>query len=272
MMANPLRTLLTALLTAATCLTLAYGIVGVGLYVCTTPAATAAVGNTFSNWDRAVYPKEDMAALAEATRSFSIEGTAAEDLFALIGETIARNNPALAAALEKGSLEGADASALNQNALETALESGNAGSLSLAAIMEEYSLPADALSHLKDCTPIFTTARISIGVIGFVGLAGLVALWILCGRRRAGATMMAAGAVVLLLLLGLASWAMIDFDGLFTAMHTVLFAQGNWTFSYDSLLIQMFPEAFWAAMAGLWILVSVGCAALFLLVGKILSR
>lgn len=53
-------------------------------------------------------------------------------------------------------------------------------------------------------------------------------------------------------------------------MHTLLFAQGNWIFDADSLLITLFPEAFWAAMAGLWILSSIVLALITGIVGKYL--
>ena len=73
-------------------------------------------------------------------------------------------------------------------------------------------------------------------------------------------------------LIALGIWAAIDFNGIFTWMHTLLFAQGNWIFDADSLLITLFPEAFWAAMAGLWILSSIVLALLTGIVGKILAR
>ena len=145
-------------------------------------------------------------------------------------------------------------------------------STNLAELEEEYSLPRNALSHLQDCTPIFTTGRISVGVVGTFALAGLIALGILAGRKRVGGALIAASALVLGLLVVLGIWAWIDFNGLFTWMHTLLFAQGNWTFDVDSLLITLFPEAFWAAMAGLWIISSVLLALIVGLVGKLFAH
>ena len=79
-------------------------------------------------------------------------------------------------------------------------------------------------------------------------------------------------ALVAATLLALAAWAITDSDGLFTWMHQVLFSQGNWTFSASSLLIQLFPEAFWAAMAALWVICSLICAALCGLLGKVIAH
>ena len=52
-----------------------------------------------------------------------------------------------------------------------------------------------------------------------------------------------AGMVVVLL------WVVISFDSLFTFFHLLLFPQGNWQFSSDSLLIQTFPIDFFISMA-----------------------
>ena len=58
------RALLVGLLTLATSLCLAYSLFGLGFVVCTTPQATQTIGSTFSGWDHAVFPKDDMAAIA----------------------------------------------------------------------------------------------------------------------------------------------------------------------------------------------------------------
>lgn len=131
-------------------------------------------------------------------------------------------------------------------------------------------MPQDALDHLKDCTPIFTTGRISAGVVGAFGIVGTIALALIAGRARAGAALIAGGAIVGLVIVGLGAWAVIDFDSIFAWMHSLLFAQGTWTFDSSSLLIRLFPEAFWAAMAGLWVVSSLACAGLLALAGKLL--
>lgn len=231
-----LRKVLTWVLTAACAIGIAYSLFGLGFLVCTTSQATAAIGGTFSGWEHSTFSKENMAQIAEEVRSFSIDGASTEALFSAIQDAAQENNVA------------------------ESLKSS-----------ERYTLPENALSHLSDCTPIFTTGRISVGVVGGFSLAGLVALLILAGRKRVGRTIIAGASLVgaLLLLLGL--WAIVDFNGLFTWMHTMLFAQGNWTFSSTSLLIQLFPEAFWAAMAALWVVASLVCAAIAGIIGRIIA-
>lgn len=254
------RRLLLIVLSTATSIALAYSLFGVGFMVCTLPQATSFIGGTFSGWEHATYPEKDMAEIAEAVRSFSIDGTSSEDLYNTIDSVMKEAEPQIAALFEAGSV-------LDSTFDTTMLESTN-----LAELEEDYSLPRNALSHLQDCTPIFTTGRISVGVVGAFALTGLIALGILAGRKRVGGTLIAASALVLGLLVVLGIWAWVDFNGLFTWMHTLLFVQGNWTFDVDSLLITLFPEAFWAAMAGLWIISSVLLALIVGLVGKLFAH
>ena len=247
------------IISIATSIALAYSLFGLGFVLCTTPQATSLIGGTFSGWEHAIYPEEDMATIAEAIRSFSIEGTSSEDLYDTINNVMAEVQPDLASILDAGS------------STDSAIDISSLGLNSLAELEERYSLPSDALSHLQDCTPIFTTGRISTGVVGAFGIIGLIALGILAGRKRVGATLIIASALVIGVLLALGVWAALDFNGLFTWMHTLLFAQGNWVFDADSLLITLFPEAFWAAMAMLWILASILLALAVGIIGKILA-
>ena len=258
-----LNNLLVSILSVLTCLCLAYSIFGAGLYICTTPEATKTIGSSFSNWDRAVFPEEDMAAIAESVREFSVEGTSSEELYSEIENIIQKNYPAVFEAFKTGSLS------------DEAQKSEYAslfGTSSLSTLSERYSLPQDALSHLSDCTPIFTTGKISIGVLCAVGIAGLVALGLMRGRKRIGSVLMLSATLVFLCIVGLIVWAVVDFDSLFTAMHSVLFAKGTWLFDSRSLLIQLFPEAFWIAMASLWALTSIGLSIVVLIAGKIIKH
>lgn len=254
------RKLILFALSVVTSVALAYSLFGLGFMICTTPQATSAIGGTFSGWEHATYPEEDMKEIAEAVRSFSIDGTSSEDLYNTIYGALQETQPQIAALFEAGSAQ------------DATIDTSSLESTNLAELEEEFSLPRNALSHLQDCTPIFTTGRISVGVVGAFGIAGLIALGILAGRKRIGGALIAASSLVIGILLALGIWAVVDFNGLFTWMHTMLFAQGNWTFDADSLLITLFPEAFWATMAGLWIVSSIVLAFITGIVGKLLAR
>lgn len=277
------RRIVVLALSVATSIAIAYSLFGLGFIVCTLPQATSAIGGTFSGWEHATYPEADMEEIAEAVRSFSIEGTSSEDLYNTIFSVMQESEPQIAALFEEGSAKNTDNTTANNNT--SAGKTSNSGngtntsssnlalsSTNLAELEDQYSLPRNALSHLQDCTPIFTTGRISVGVVGGFALVGLIALGILAGRKRIGGTLIAGSALVIGILVALGIWAAVDFDGIFTWMHTLFFAQGSWVFNSDSLLITLFPEAFWAAMAGLWIISSVIFALIAGIVGKILSR
>ncbi len=264
------RTVLVWLLSLATSVAVAYTLFGLGFVACTTPQATAAIGGTFSGWENSVFPEKDMAAIAEAARAYSIDGASGEGLFAAIQSALSETNPSLASAFESWR-EGAGA-AFADSGDGTGGTAASALSNAAGAVSERYALSESALSHLRDCTPIFTTGRISVGVVGGFAVAGLIALAIVASRKRAGKTLMAGAGLVFALLFALGAWAVVDFNGLFTWMHQMLFAQGNWTFSSSSLLIQLFPEAFWAAMAALWVIASLVCAAIALVLGKLISH
>ena len=253
-------------LSIAASIALAYTLFGIGFVICTTPQATQAIGGTFSGWEHAPYPEDEMAEIAEAVRSFSVDGTSAQDMYDTIYDILEDIYPEIAQAFEDGSLEDTAAD------LTDSAQSILSQTQSLSDLEEYYSLPQEELSHLKDCTPIFTTGRISVGVVGVFSLITLIALGILVGKKRVGRCLQAASAIVVGLLLILGIWATADFDSLFTWMHSLLFAQGTWTFSANSLLINLFPEAFWAAMAGLWILASLGCATVCALIAKFFTR
>ena len=252
------RKALSVAVTLATSIALAYTLFGLGFVACTTPQATAAVGGTFSGWENSVFPEKDMENIAEATRAFSVDGASADVLADAILQALEDSNPGLAQAFAANGLD----IAANQDKASSAA----------SALSDRYTLPQNALSHLQDCTPIFTTGRISVGVVGGFAAVGLVALGILVGRKGVGRALKLGAFLVAAVLLVLAAWALVDFNGLFTWMHQMLFAQGNWTFNASSLLIQLFPEAFWAAMAGLWVVCSLICAAICGLAGKIIGR
>ena len=124
---------------------------------------------------------------------------------------------------------------------------------------------AAAVSHLADVRGVISAARLVTAV-----LAVLLAVWLGVslsrGRKRHVGQALLAGAiwgVVLVVAAGLAGT--LDFDALFTAFHGLFFAEGTWMFASDSLLIQTFPEQFWASAAGVWagliLLCSAGLAA-----------
>lgn len=120
------------------------------------------------------------------------------------------------------------------------------------------------VSHLDDVRVVISRVRGAAGVAAAV-LAAWVAWSLVKGRTAAIIRGLKAGAIVTgvaTILVVLA--AALDFDAVFTVFHGLFFVSGTWTFTSDSLIIQLFPTPFWAAAGGalaLWVLL---CVALML--------
>ena len=152
--------------------------------------------------------------------------------------------------------------------------SASSGSIDsvLADADEAYVLTFDAISHLDDCYAVARVARPAllgclIGAVACLVLAGATG-----GRRRVGTMLLAAGIAVLGAFAALGLWAAVDFDGLFAAFHSLFFAAGSWTFSWDSLLITMYPIAFWMGMGAVWLGATVLLCVLCIVAGVLLRR
>lgn len=131
-----------------------------------------------------------------------------------------------------------------------------------ATIDGRPAFDASAVSHLVDVRIVLRQARLVTGLLA-AGLAVWIGYEVV--RRRTSRVVRAlrvgsATAAVIVLLAGLI--AVSDFDTFFTAFHGLFFAAGTWTFPYDSLLIQLFPEPFWAIGGATWAgVVLLGAAA-----------
>ena len=124
---------------------------------------------------------------------------------------------------------------------------------------------AAAVSHLLDVRRVITAARIASGILALVLALGL-AYEVAHKRTRRIADALVAGAlcsVALVVLCVIA--ATMDFETFFAAFHGLFFSAGTWTFPYDSLLIQTFPEPFWVIAGAAWgatVLLGAGALAL----------
>jgi integral membrane protein (TIGR01906 family) len=121
-----------------------------------------------------------------------------------------------------------------------------------------------AVSHLLDVRRVLAGARGATGVT-----AALLVIYfgwgIATGRlRRLRLGMLWAGGVLVVVVALAALAALVDFESFFAAFHGLFFAAGTWTFPADSMLIQLFPERFWAASGAAW-------AALCVLGGLVLA-
>lgn len=121
---------------------------------------------------------------------------------------------------------------------------------------EEYTLPPSAISHLDDVYSVVSTALRVVAGIAIAGIALVIAGGFIGGSRCVGGALIGGGAIVLACFIALGAWAALDFSSLFTALHSLFFTEGTWMFSYDSLLICMYPTAFWMGMGAVWLVVT----------------
>ena len=137
---------------------------------------------------------------------------------------------------------------------------------------ERRYLTPDAISHLDDVYKVVSVAQPLLVVAAILCVACLAHVGVRMGKRSLGTVLMVAGVITLLLFIGLGAWAAFGFNSLFAMFHSLFFAAGTWTFSYDSLLICMYPIEFWMGMAGIWLCVSVILSILCMILGTILRK
>ena len=103
---------------------------------------------------------------------------------------------------------------------------------------------ASEVSHMADVKAVLTWAFAAAAVMVVLGLFALLYL----RRRSPGGIRRAlfAGAVATLALMSvLVVLAILGWEQFFTQVHTLFFANGNWTFRLDDTLIRLFPAQFW---------------------------
>jgi len=128
-----------------------------------------------------------------------------------------------------------------------------AGQGTLPATVEgRPGFDASAVSHLADVRDVISRARLVS-----VALAAALTAWVVGTlrrqkRARVAAALKAGGVLSVVFVAGAALVGVADFDAFFSAFHGVFFAAGTWTFPYDSLLIRLFPEPFWAVSGVAW--------------------
>ena len=129
-------------------------------------------------------------------------------------------------------------------------------------------------AHFADCRGLFRLDFILLGARA--AALAVLALALTLGRRsayrfwgRGPAFWAMAGMLVFFLVL--AAWALLDFEGLFTAFHTVFFpGKTNWIFDAGTdQIIRILPEAFWARAGALVLGLALGGAALVTLITEL---
>lgn len=110
-------------------------------------------------------------------------------------------------------------------------------------------------AHFADCRALFRLDFLVLALSALLLLAALVRL--LRSTPAIGARQVSPPLVALAVTAGvfllLGAWAVLDFEGLFTAFHHTFFpGKDNWVFDWRTdQIILILPEAFWARTAAL---------------------
>ena len=142
----------------------------------------------------------------------------------------------------------------------------------LAAGDELYTLDAEAISHLDDVYQVVKIAQAVLIVVATLAVAACAHVGVRRGRRALGRVFWLAGLFVLVAFIALGAWIVLDFNGFFAVFHSLFFTEGTWTFSSESLLITMYPTAFWMGMGAIWVVVTCLLSIISLLLGAKLRR
>lgn len=127
-------------------------------------------------------------------------------------------------------------------------------------------------AHFADCKFLFRLDFLALAVSGAILLLLLLIALFSTGFRERFVTSppLLALCLTLFFFALFAIWALLDFEGLFTAFHTLCFpGKTNWVFDWNTdEIIRILPERFWARTAAL---IGVGAVALDALMALLLS-
>ncbi len=241
---------------------LAVTLVGAGFLVCALPPVTPLLARNLADDVTSPFNKEELAQVADASRDFAFGSHNADALNRAIYEA----NVSLRTRLE----ETGEPLPAGFPQLELTRDANDPQQVASALVgaSERYVFSADTIAHLDDCNAIARVAYPLVIVLALVSAACLVLLRRSEGPHAVGSVLLIAGLGVLGAFTALGIFAAIDFNAFFTLFHGVFFSQGNWQFAYDSLLICSLPEPFWAAMGGIWLVVSAGLCVACVCVGR----
>lgn len=111
--------------------------------------------------------------------------------------------------------------------------------------------------HLEDCADLVGSLRI-FGISSVLSGILCVSAGLVFWRKALSRCAAAASAVFLLLLIGLACWACVNFDGLMIAFHRIFFTNDYWLLDPGrDVLIQFMPVPFFVSYGKIMALRSV---------------
>lgn len=264
-----LSRIVTSVVAVISAAALAVSLIAAGFAACAVPdVSTKALASVYSTDGASPFTKDELVAAAVQTKHYTIDDNDKAAVYATIAAINAQE--ALAGTAGKGAPK-IDATA-NYAAGELSGEQVAALEAAFDAASERYVLTPDAASHLDDVFGVVQAAKWWLLAAVVAACVGCTATAFRGGKRLLGRVLAGAGVSVLAVFALLAAWVAIDFDGFFAQFHSLFFAAGTWTFSWDSLLICMYPPEFWVGMGAIWLVVTVACCVVCITIGRLLRK
>lgn len=264
-----LSRIVTSVVAVISAAALAVSLVAAGFAACAVPdVSTKALASVYSTDGASPFTKDELVAAAVQTKHYTIDDNDKAAVYATIAAINAQE--ALAGTAGKGAPK-IDATA-NYAAGELSGEQVAALEAAFDAASGRYVLTPDAVSHLDDVFGVVQAAKWWLLAAVVAACVGCTATAFRGGKRLLGRVLAGAGISVLAVFALLAAWVAIDFDGFFAQFHSLFFAAGTWTFSWDSLLICMYPPEFWVGMGAIWLVVTVACCVVCITIGRLLRK
>ena len=112
------------------------------------------------------------------------------------------------------------------------------------------SLDPEEQAHMEDVKRVFFWLQIILNILLALSAAFIASIFLISRHRtkEIGAILLSSGILTLALMLVFAGFLWLGFGSLFDSMHELLFAGGTWVFPEESILIQLYPQDFFAAM------------------------
>lgn len=258
---------------------------GVGYFTCAFPITTMMLSQSVSLYETSPYTLDDLSTLAVASRDLTVEPRVAGDEAARtdFNQTLMYCASSSAERSESGYVNGIDTGNVskrtmwrdlmtelgsNDPAVAFAMETADETASHMATYNDAFALDEAAFEHLDDCNRLIQDGTWLVKICAIIALVCLLLIFIVRRWHAAGAMLTVAPALIFVAFAGMGAWAFIDFPGFFSAFHGVFFPQGNWTFSSESLLISMYPSAFWMGMGILWLTTTLLASIITLFFGR----
>lgn len=232
--------------------------------MCTLPLTTQILSDAYSLETGSSFTKDQLTKAAITTRDYTVES---HDLATLL-DTLSEIN----INKDQGQTHNSNWTALDSIAQNPTAYSTQEIFTLLDSLSERYVLSSEAVSHLDDVHQVISLTTKILIIIALCALCGCIAIGTTSNQKILGRTLVLASTCVLAFIVLLALWAILDFDRFFQTLHTLLFAEGTWTFSENSLLIRMYPTEFWIGMGASWLTTTLITSVICLILGSLLRK